>query len=829
MGFLLPPVMYPLSKAPIVFARLFLIALTLAMFPAATTEAVEPANSLEIDRFEYLDTTSVQAAWKLAEAGSPEPDVVLFEEKPTVTLATPFASQAEKVRFSIDRKVDLDLSRATSLSLEVNMGLNSDAQVSIYLRSGNGWYSGAAYVTKPGWRKIDISRERYSSEGTPSGWDKIDGVRIAVWPYHQARLDTSIRLRSLQASWNNLAIILPNEESGEESKDTKGIGDRMVSMLQEIGVGVDLISEDSLPSGILGDRPLTILPYNPKLSQEAVAALETYVTSGGKLFLSYSLPTKLANVLGFEKGTYVGETKPGDFATIHFDNQSIPGMPTKVEQASWNVIPATPVAYNARVIGTWLDRDGKSTGYPALLVSDRGAFLSHILLPDDPKNKTAMLAALLGELNPGFWVEAAQNAQQEVRRVGHCQTEEELEKFIGNGPGAGKLAESKQTMTKSAELLESGNAFESHKVALDARQQRVDAYLVSHPSPTVEARAFWNHTGTGAYPGDWERTTREMAAAGMNMVMPNMLWGAQAHYPSDILPRSKTFDEFGDQLEQCVAAGKKNGIEVHVWKVNFNIGYGVPQEYIDQLRKEDRLQVSVDGEDGNWLNPAHPKNFQMELDSILEVVRKYDIDGFHFDYIRYPDSRHDFSEYSRKKFEADTGHAVKNWPADCYDGPLLEAYTDWRCGNITHLVKAVSEQARMIRPGIKISAAVFRDYPNCRKWVAQDWPLWAKEGYVDFLCPMDYTDDDEQYIDWITSQKSLLPEGFPLYPGIGISLRNKTQSIDRVVGQIFLNRKVGTGGFTIFDMNKTTLQSVANGLSKSSGKSKSIPPHHKRD
>ncbi|MBP9223469.1 MAG: family 10 glycosylhydrolase, partial [Verrucomicrobiales bacterium] len=312
-------------------------------------------------------------------------------------------------------------------------------------------------------------------------------------------------------------------------------------------------------------------------------------------------------------------------------------------------------------------------------------------------------------------------------------------------------------------------------------------------------------------------------------VMPNMLWGAQAHYPSDILPRSKTFDEFGDQLEQCVAAGKKNGIEVHVWKVNFNIGYGVPQEYIDQLRKEDRLQVSVDGEDGNWLNPAHPKNFQMELDSILEVVRKYDIDGFHFDYIRYPDSRHDFSEYSRKKFEADTGHAVKNWPADCYDGPLLEAYTDWRCGNITHLVKAVSEQARMIRPGIKISAAVFRDYPNCRKWVAQDWPLWAKEGYVDFLCPMDYTDDDEQYIDWITSQKSLLPDGFPLYPGIGISLRNKTQSIDRVVGQIFLNRKVGTGGFTIFDMNKTTLQSVANGLSKSSGKSKSIPPHHKRD
>ena len=46
-----------------------------------------------------------------------------------------------------------------------------------------------------------------------------------------------------------------------------------------------------------------------------------------------------------------------------------------------------------------------------------------------------------------------------------------------------------------------------------------------------------------------------------------MLWGGSAHYASDLLPRSETFEKYGDQLEQCCAAAKKHGLEVHVWKV----------------------------------------------------------------------------------------------------------------------------------------------------------------------------------------------------------------------------------------------------------------------
>ena len=84
------------------------------------------------------------------------------------------------------------------------------------------------------------------------------------------------------------------------------------------------------------------------------------------------------------------------------------------------------------------------------------------------------------------------------------------------------------------------------------------------------------------------------------------------------------------------------------------------------MRREGRTQVDVNGEVTDWLNPAHPENYKLEVESMLEVVRKYAVDGIHFDYIRYPNNNLDYSDFSRRKFELDTGVKVKNWPSDCH-------------------------------------------------------------------------------------------------------------------------------------------------------------------
>ena len=53
-------------------------------------------------------------------------------------------------------------------------------------------------------------------------------------------------------------------------------------------------------------------------------------------------------------------------------------------------------AINARVIGRWYDDAGQPTGRAALLLSDRGAFLSHVILADDREGKKQMLAGAAG-------------------------------------------------------------------------------------------------------------------------------------------------------------------------------------------------------------------------------------------------------------------------------------------------------------------------------------------------------------------------------------------------------------------------------------------------
>ena len=101
---------------------------------------------------------------------------------------------------------------------------------------------------------------------------------------------------------------------------------------------------------------------------------------------------------------------------IRFDAADIPGLPESVRQASWNITIPEPGRPDARVIGYWHDDEGNPTGHAAMLLSDRGAFFSHLVLPDDRPAKKQLLAAVLGKLHPPLWETMARS---ELERIGH--------------------------------------------------------------------------------------------------------------------------------------------------------------------------------------------------------------------------------------------------------------------------------------------------------------------------------------------------------------------------------------------------------------------------
>jgi len=381
-------------------------------------------------------------------------------------------------------------------------------------------------------------------------------------------------------------------------------------------------------------------------------------------------------------------------------------------------------------------------------------------------------------------------------------------------------------MPRIADAVERGDYVKAMELATNRDHKLQQAYMLTHTPRPGEFRACWEHSGTGAYAEGWDKSMQVLAECGFNAVVPNSFWGGSALYESDLLPVSPVVAEKGDQIQAAVDAGKKYGIEVHPWKVNFNTGRGTPQSFIDKLRAEGRLQVSLTGEEGDWLCPSHPDNQELEIGSMVEVATKYEVDGVHFDYIRYPNSAYCYCDGCRKRFEKATGINIENWPQDLRTPEIEERWLAWRAEQITHIVRETSRRIHAVRPECKVSAAVFSSYPGCYRSVGQDWVRWAKEGYVDFLCPMDYTNSDYSFAGKVVRQLGQVDGAVPVYPGIGASSSSSTLTPDRVAGQIAITRNLGTGGFIIFNYTTGLGNDILPQLAKGITGERTYVPHH---
>ena len=325
-----------------------------------------------------------------------------------------------------------------------------------------------------------------------------------------------------------------------------------------------------------------------------------------------------------------------------------------------------------------------------------------------------------------------------------------------------------------------------------------EAFSRNRPSRPGEFRAAWIHSGYGIEGWGWDKTVGVLKSNGFNAIIPNLLWAGLAYYPSKVLPVSPKVKEQGDQVAECLRACRKYGIEMHVWKVNHNLLHA-PPEFVAELRAAGRTQKNRKGEDVNWLCPSHAENFALERDSMLEVVRDYDVDGIHFDYIRYPDKEACFCSCCRERFEKIADVKIEKWPDEVSTGEHAERFADWRREQITRLVRAVSQEAHAIKRRIKVSAAVWGGWTNARKSIGQDAKAWIDAGYLDFVCPMDYEGDDNTFTDLVQKQVAATNHKTPLYIGMGA---HKLSGPAQLARQIQLARDLGADGFVIFNLTE---------------------------
>ena len=705
----------------------------------------------------WLDLTNevaVAAAFSPGEK-TKAPD---FLQKGAVKLTAEFTQPRPPARANWDVKMPCDLRAERGLQFDFYCSdMSQFTGFSLYFKSGKGWYHGTFSPEENGkWQRVEVTRGNCKPDGAVEGWGKISHLRISGWRAGTNTAICAIANLATIGGTPDVAIVYADSVAARE----KANGDSYVkfattiqSSLLSLGLEGTLIADTDLHAELITTAKAIVLPYNPAFPVEKLPILQDYLAAGGRLLVCYSLPKEIAGLIGV-KPTGTFDRLNGKIAGLLKKGNGLAGQPAFSPQASWVTHVVRGTEPGVEVVAEWADGAHRSLGVPALLRTPRGVYLSHVWLGGTEEAPLALMRSIMRELAPAL--------------------DEKMEA--------------------------------SARARLD-RQVEQRRWLKTRPSKKGEHRAFWCHSPHGLGGGrSWDESIKFLRDNGFNAILANLAWGGTAFYDSKVLPVHRSVKTQGDALVQCLAACRKYGVKCHVWKVCWNTGHNVEPSFVAKMKAEGRLQEGFkanDGEKRAWLCPSHPDNQQLEIEAMVELAKK-GVDGIHFDYIRYPGSDRCFCSGCKERFETAFNVTVTNWPAQVRTDERLEKrWKAFRASNITKVVQTVSERVRKEAPGVQISAAVFRNHLSDPSSVGQDWALWCREGYLDFICNMDYIDSAALFRSQIDLQHRVIDPKVKFYPGIGLSCwPHDGRQAERLALQIQATRDAGLEGFTVFNYDR---------------------------
>ena len=249
-----------------------------------------------------------------------------------------------------------------------------------------------------------------------------------------------------------------------------------------------------------------------------------------------------------------------------------------------------------------------------------------------------------------------------------------------------------------------------------------------------------------------------MSQAGIHHIFIQVYANGQTIYPSEILKPNLRFTRGEDPLTIMISEGHKHNIKVHAWFNIFYIwGYGPrPEDPNHPLNSNwevfDREGNSIKsystrilkrmGIEGYFVSPFSQSYQRLILSLIEEVIKKYNVDGIHLDYIRFPDLEFGYDPFART-------HFMRRYYVDPIDGSALDRlriesylieplYRKMLIQGLSHFVQKIKKLVHSLKP-IPVSAAVKPDPLEARNKFGQDWFNWLREGKIDFVVPMCYT------------------------------------------------------------------------------------------
>ena len=278
----------------------------------------------------------------------------------------------------------------------------------------------------------------------------------------------------------------------------------------------------------------------------------------------------------------------------------------------------------------------------------------------------------------------------------------------------------------------------------------------------------------------------KVAALKMNAVVFQVRPQCDAVYSSSIEPWSSSLTgTMGrspgyDPLAYCIQQAHARGIEVHAWFNPFRALTNNSQQVAGNHVSQTLPGITKRFGTMTWCDPASEQTRSRALQVILDVVRRYDVDGVHLDDYFYP--------YPSGNLRFPDGKS----PAE------RRAYVD---GFVSNLYSAVKRQKPWVRVGISpfgiwrpgVPAGIEAGIDSYEQ-LSGDSRKWLKNGWVDYLAPQLYWRISPQkqsfplLLSWWRQQGSR-----PVWPGIATERIGGAdgRGASEITSQIDLSRKIG--------------------------------------
>jgi len=305
----------------------------------------------------------------------------------------------------------------------------------------------------------------------------------------------------------------------------------------------------------------------------------------------------------------------------------------------------------------------------------------------------------------------------------------------------------------------------------------------------------------------------------LNAIIFQVRPSCDAMYASSVEPWSEyltgTMGEapqpFYDPLAFAIEEAHRRGLELHAWFNPFRALHPLAKSPVapNHISRTHPELVRPYGSQ-RWLDPGEPSVRAYVLNVIMDVVRRYDVDGVQLDDYFYP--------YPEK----DAAGRELGFPDDAswqkYGLASRLSRDDWRRANINAFVQGIYRNIKAAKPWVKFGISPFgiwrpmnppqirgmdaytKIYADSRKWFASGW--------LDYFSPQLYWSMDVPQqsfpvlLNWWAGQNAW---GRHLWPGLYAANVGEKWGPDEIARQIAATRRQpGAGGEIFFRLRSLT-------------------------